>query len=436
MFRSRQPGSGAGVAALILVMFATAACTPTPTAGTTLGPPADLTTSATTSASTTLSPSGSAVVTVPDLPSSKATDPSTEPPTVTTPVIAPVIWTLSPTAGAVDVSPVSSPSLSVAAGSLRAVTLFNSDGRVVEGAIAGDGSSWTATEKLGYGRSYTIAAVAVDAAGVESAQNYQFATLTPLNKTLASGFPLDGMTVGVGQPIAIFFDEPIADKAGVEKLITVQTAPAVEGAFYWLSNKEVHWRPKDYWQAGTTVDVSIDIYGKDVGNGIYGERDKHFAFTIGQSKIAIVDDATHTMTIFINGVATMDMPVSLGRNKYPTNNGVHVVAENYETKVMDSSTWGLTGAGAYKTEVKYASRISSGGEFVHAAPWSVDSQGRRNVSHGCINVSTANARWFYENFTHGDIVDIRGTVGLNLEVWDGYGDWQVPWETYRLGGQR
>ena len=140
------------------------------------------------------------------------------------------------------------------------------------------------------------------------------------------------------------------------------------------------------------------------------------------------------MVITIDGQQVKTMPVSLGRSKYPTHNGVHVVAEKYDTKIMDASTWGLTGTGAYKTGVKWASRISSGGEFVHAAPWSVDSQGKTNVSHGCVNVSTSNAKWFYDTFTYGDIVDIRGTKGPNLEVWDGYGDWQLSWDEYAKGG--
>jgi lipoprotein-anchoring transpeptidase ErfK/SrfK len=97
---------------------------------------------------------------------------------------------------------------------------------------------------------------------------------------------------------------------------------------------------------------------------------------------------------------------------------------------MDSSTWGLTGTGAYRTEVEWATRISSSGEFVHAAPWSVDSQGVENVSHGCVNVSTDAAKWFYDTFIPGDPVIIRNTVGPALEVWDGFGDFQLPFDQY------
>jgi lipoprotein-anchoring transpeptidase ErfK/SrfK len=306
----------------------------------------------------------------------------------------------------------------------------------VPGTPAADGVSWTSTEKLGYGRTYTVTAEAVDAAGAVATQQYSFTTLTPGAKAATSFFPRDGMTVGVGQPVAVTFDEPITDKAAVEAVTTVTTTPVVEGAFHWLSDTELHWRPRDFWPSNTTVVVAAMIYGRDLGGGVYGREDRTATFTIGQTKVAVVDDATHTMTVTVDGVVVKQMPVSLGRDEYPTYNGVHVVAEKYETKVMDSSTWGLTGADAYRTEVAWATRISSSGEFVHAAPWSVDSQGEENVSHGCVNVSTENARWFHDNFSFGDVVDIRGTVGPPLQVWDGFGDWQVPWETYVQGGAR
>ena len=75
---------------------------------------------------------------------------------------------------------------------------------------------------------------------------------------------------------------------------------------------------------------------------------------------------------------------------------------------MDSSTYGVpsNSPNGYRTEVDYATQISYSGIYVHAAPWSVGSQGYSNVSHGCLNVSTSNAQWFYDNTKRGDIVEI------------------------------
>ena len=52
--------------------------------------------------------------------------------------------------------------------------------------------------------------------------------------------------------------------------------------------------------------------------------------------------------------------------------------------------------GYYKETVQLDARISNDGEFVHAAPWSDAQQGHSNVSHGCVNLSPANAQWFYD----------------------------------------
>ena len=285
--------------------------------------------------------------------------------------------------------------------------------------------------ELGYGKTYTITAAMKNVAGVANEATSSFTTVVPDNKTAVSTFPTDGMTVGIAQPIAITFDEPIADRAAAQQAITVTTSPAQAGRL------PLDQRPgtalaagRSSGRAGPRVAVTVDIYGKNLGAGVYGQQDSAFSFVIGRSMTAEIDDNTKTMTVWQDGQVINSIPVSLGSNKYPTYNGVHVVAEKYETKIMDSSTWGLTGTGAYRTEVGWATRISSSGEFVHAAPWSVDSQGYENVSHGCVNVSTDAAIWFYDTFIPGDPVTIKNTVGPNLEVWDGYGDFQLPFEEY------
>ena len=64
---------------------------------------------------------------------------------------------------------------------------------------------------------------------------------------------------------------------------------------------------------------------------------------------------------------------------------------------------------------------------------STGSQGYSNVSHGCINVSTSNGQWFYDNSKRGDIVEIVNTVGSTLPGTDGLGDWNIPWEQWKEG---
>lgn len=336
--------------------------------------------------------------------------------------------------GASEISPLDPVSLSVDDGTLTEVTMTNPQGDEVEGVLAPDGASWSTDKVLGYGSTYTVEATAQGESGpvVETAQ---FTTIAPNNQTMAFMLPWGGATVGVGQPAVVQFDEPIPDRAAAEDAITVTTDPPVEGAFYWVSNKEVHWRPQDYWQPGTTVTVEVDTYGKDLGNGLYGQEDTSATFTIGDSVIAVADDNTKQISISRNGEVVRTMPTSMGKNKFPTPNGTYIVGEQLDEIIMDSSTYGLpiTAPEGYETPVQWATRMSYSGIFVHSAPWSVWAQGSQNTSHGCLNVSPSNAKWFYDNMSRGDIVVVKNTAGGTLPGTEGLGDWNIPWETWSAG---
>jgi lipoprotein-anchoring transpeptidase ErfK/SrfK len=345
--------------------------------------------------------------------------------------------TTDPPDRAVGVSPLAPITVTVVKGKLGQVTLTNPQGAPVIGQLEPDGTTWKTTEPLGYGKAYTINANAIGDDNRPVTITSSFRTVAPRTLTYPSINPIDGQTVGVGQPLAVYFDEPIANKQEAEKSITVTTSPHVEGAFYWFSNKEVHWRPQQFWAPGTHVTVDIHIYGKDLGNGVYGQQDRTSHFTIGDAFIARADGATHQMTVEINGRVVRTMPISMGRPDFASANGVHVVTERNATKVMDSTTFGLAlDAGGYIAKVQWATRISNGGEFVHAAPWSVAQQGNSNVSHGCINLSPDNAKWFFDNVKKGDVVINVNTGGPALKPWDGFGDWQIPWGQWVVSGNK
>ncbi len=344
--------------------------------------------------------------------------------------------TTDPPDRALDVSPVAPITVTVAKGKLGQVILTNPQGAPVAGQLEPDGTTWKTTEPLGYGKAYTFNANAMGDDNRPVTITSNFKTIAPRTLAYPSMNPTNGQTVGVGQPLAVYFDEPIANKQEAENSITVTTSPQVEGAFYWFSKKEVHWRPQQFWKPGTSVKVDINIYGKDLGNGVYGQQDRTATFTIGDSFIARADGETHQMTVEINGQVVRTMPISMGRPEFPSANGVHVVTERNATKVMDSTTFGLAlDAGGYMTKVKWATRISNGGEFVHAAPWSVAQQGNSNVSHGCINLSPENAKWFFDNVKKGDVVINVNTGGPDLKPWDGFGDWQISWGEWVSGNK-
>ncbi|BBY30894.1 L,D-transpeptidase [Mycolicibacterium sediminis] len=342
--------------------------------------------------------------------------------------------TSSVTDGAVGVTVDSPVTVSAEDGVLGAVSMTDASGTAVAGDLSKDGLRWTTTDPLDYNARYTLSAQSLGLGGVTS-RSMTFQTHSPENLTMPYLLPNDGEVVGVGQPIAVRFDENIPNRAAAEKAISVVTTPKVEGAFYWLSNREVRWRPAQYWKPGTTVDVAVNTYGVDLGDGLFGQENVTSKFTIGDEVLAIADDATKTLTIRRNGEVVKTMPISMGKNSTPTNNGTYIIGDRLSHMVMDSSTYGVpsNSPNGYRTEVDWATQMSYSGIYVHGAPWSVGSQGYSNVSHGCLNVSTSNAKWFYENTKRGDIVEVVNTVGSVLPGVDGLGDWNIPWEQWKAG---
>ena len=319
-------------------------------------------------------------------------------------------------------------------GVLGAVMMTDEDGTPVAGQLSKDGLTWSTTEQLDYNQRYVLDARSLGLGG-ETIQQMAFETHSPENLTMPYLLPGDGDTVGIGQPIAVRFDENIPNRAAAERAIKVTTNPPVEGAFYWLSNREVRWRPQHYWTPGTTVDVQVGTYGVDLGDGLFGQDNASTKFTIGDAVVATADDTTKTLTVRVNGEVVKTMPISMGKNSTPTDNGVYIIGDRYSHLGMDSSPSGVpvNSPTGYRTEVDYATQMSYSGIYVHGAPWSVGSQGYSNVSHGCLNVSTSNAQWFYNNTKRGDIVEVVNTVGSTLPGTDGLGDWNVPWDQWRAG---
>jgi hypothetical protein len=79
----------------------------------------------------------------------------------------------------------------------------------------------------------------------------------------------------------------------------------------------------------------------------------------------------------------------------------------------------------------WAVRISDNGEFIHANPASSYAWGKRNVTHGCVNLSTANARAYFDMAMYGDPVEVTGS-SVQLSAADGdVWDWAVPWAEWK-----
>nr|WP_281182543.1 Ig-like domain-containing protein [Nocardia miyunensis] len=335
--------------------------------------------------------------------------------------------------GAVNV-PVADPvRVRVDDGVLTGISLLNPEGRPVPGRIAPDGRSWQADEQLGFGRTYRLRATAIGIGG-GATRTASFTTMQPRKRTHPWLLPGENEVVGIGQPVAVQFDEDIPDRHAVQNAIEVTTTPPVEGAFYWVNKREVRWRPEHFWAPGTRIGVNVNTYGRDLG-GLIGDSDIHSRFTIGDPMVFTADDNTKMVTVEHNGRVVRTMPTSMGKASSPTNNGIYIISDRFDHMIMDSATFGLAASapGGYRSRVDWATRMSYSGIFMHSAPWSVGQQGYSNTSHGCLNLSPANARWVYENAKRGDIAIVKNTVGSTLSGVDGLGDWNVPWPEWKAG---
>ncbi|MBY3552497.1 L,D-transpeptidase family protein [Modestobacter lapidis] len=354
---------------------------------------------------------------------------------------APAELELAPADGSTGLSPATPVEVAVSGGELGKVTVADGTGAPVPGSVApspddADTQLWTPESPLAYGTSYTLTAAAANADDAEVTATSTFSTVTPATLSTPSIGPLDGTTVGVGMPIRVFFDDPVADKAAVERNLTVISSAPTDGAWNWISDSEVHFRPSQYWPAQIDVTLEADLYGVDFGEGTWGEKDRTVSFHVGDRHVSVVDAAAHTLTVRDGDTVVQTYPMSAGSGENPTRNGPHVVLESHRYITMDSSTFGLAvdAPGGYRTDVEYAVRISNNGEFVHAAPWSVAQQGSANVSHGCINLSTERAAWFFGFSQPGDVVEVVNSIGPTLSPADGdiYG-WAIPWDEWRAG---
>ncbi|MER7864570.1 Ig-like domain-containing protein [Amycolatopsis japonica] len=343
-------------------------------------------------------------------------------------------------AGGTNVNPAIPVVVKAEHGKLIDVTVSNADkGNQVKGELASDGLSWKTTEPLGYGSTYKIVAHAQGSDGKPVEQQSRVSTLSPKQQANPNLIPAPSAVasggVGVGQPIVFTFGQPVKNKADVEKKLSVESTPKQEGSWYWIDDKNVHYRPKVYWQPGTTLKVSAMIYGVDFGNGVYGATDRTETYKVHDSWVAKADGNTEQMQIFHNGQLAKSMPISMGKDATPTHLGAHVISDKHENYTMDSCTYGVCQGqpGYYKSNEKWSLRISNDGEFVHENPNSVGAQGSSNVSHGCINLNAANAQWFYQNMGLGDVVEVTNSGGPQLPVWDLYGDWSKSWADWQAG---
>jgi lipoprotein-anchoring transpeptidase ErfK/SrfK len=348
------------------------------------------------------------------------------------PPALPVSLGYGPNVGATGVSPAAPITVTATHGALDEVVLTGAAGKQIAGTFDATRTTWTATDRLDYDTAYRWSGRATGVDGVPVPLVGGFTTVKPTRTVRGVINIADGRTVGIAAPIQIQFDTKVTDRAAVERALSVTTSVPVEGSWGWLPDENggsrVHWRPKEYWPAGTEVTVSAKMFGVPYGGGAYGRADVTSTFKIGRAQIVRADVKSHQMVVLRDGEQVASYPASFGLSSdanRTTRSGIHVVTEKHREKRMASERYG------YDLTVGWAVRISNNGEFIHANAATVGQQGSSNVTHGCINLSPANAQAYFETALYGDPVEVVGSdvelAPRDGDVWD----WTLSWKEWQ-----
>lgn len=304
----------------------------------------------------------------------------------------------------------------------------SADGKEVKGALAADGLSWTSSEPLGYGKTYSYAAKATGTDNKPAEFTGSFTTVKPAKEVRATLNPADNAEVGVAMPISVKFASAVEDKAAAEKALTVQTTKDIEGSWAWLSSTQADWRPKEYWPANIAVTVTAKLYGVHLGGGVYGKADVTTKFKIGRNQVVKIHTPDHVMKVTRGGSDYKSYPCSNGLDSVTdrnTPNGTFIVMTREPTAVFDNARYGYT-----NVNKKWACRISNNGEYIHENQDNAAAIGKTNNSHGCVNLLEADAKDFFDSALIGDPVEITGS-NLPGPIKSDVKDWLIDWKSWR-----
>lgn len=241
-----------------------------------------------------------------------------------------------------------------------------------------------------------LVVVGIMALGTLGSVNPGFAVApSPAAFAISSIQPANGQIMGVGQPVDIQFGRPVTDRAAAERSIRIMTSRVVTGHFTWTNDTAAQWIPDGLWPAHSQVTV----LGGDFAA----------SFETGAAVVGVADLSAHTFTVSIDDQVVREMPASMGKSKYPTPVGSFAALQKQRNVTFDSRTIGipLNSSEGYLINGEYAVRVTWGGVYVHSAPWSLGSQGKANVSHGCINLSPDNAAWYFDTVNVGDPIIVQ-----------------------------
>ncbi|MER5603414.1 Ig-like domain-containing protein [Streptomyces sp. NPDC002265] len=327
--------------------------------------------------------------------------------------------------------------VTVTDGTLTAVTVTGNDGSTLEGSFDAAKTRWTSAQNPYSGTRYTVSAQAAGAA----AQRTTFTTKSPGETFVGYYTPEADSTSGVGMPVSLTFTHAVADRAAVERAVTVTAEPAVEVVGHWFGDTRLDFRPQTYWAPGTKITLSLrlkDVEGRD---GVYGVQSKDVVFHIGREQITTVDLAAKRMTVKRDGAALASYPVSGGSAEHTTWSGIMVISERFRQTRMESSTVGL-GDEYDIADVPHAQRLTTSGTFIHGNYWAATSVfGSSNTSHGCVGLHDTKGAddpavagyKFYESSMLGDVVIVKNSGEKTVDPANGLNGWNLSWADWKAG---
>jgi lipoprotein-anchoring transpeptidase ErfK/SrfK len=247
--------------------------------------------------------------------------------------------------------------------------------------------------------------------------------------------PQTGTTVGVAMPISVVFSNPVATsaRAGVEKAMKISTSVPVTGAWHWFSSTRVDFRPENYWKSGTKISLDAELKNVPNGNGRYGTHSYKHSFTIGDDDEVTVAANNHSMKVTRNGSVVKTMPIDAGSPSWPSWSGTMAVIDKAKEVHMTSCSVHIACSKSdpnyYDLTLPWDVHLTNSGTYVHYStgdPYPGHSVG----SHGCVHLSMANAKWFYNFVKQGDPVTITGSPRAKAPGSNGYADYNVSWTTW------
>ncbi len=342
---------------------------------------------------------------------------------------------VTPTAGSADADPDDVVTVSASNGRLTDVLVKNAEGEILPGEFDDDSTTWTAAGKLSLAETYSVVATGVDAVGATVREAVEFATLDiPEEKQLFASTisPLDGSTVGIAQPLVVGFNHPVRNKQLIQDALRVETSVPVEGAWYWIDDQYVDYRPKEFWPENVKITLHADIEGLKAGPTLWGGGSREISYEIGRAQIIKVDVKKHKLRVVDGtGKTIKTFPVSTGKAGWETRNGIKVLMEKVRDKKWTNEA--IDAPEFYRLQSSYAMRMTNSGEFIHDAPWNTGNIGAANTSHGCVGMTVDNARWLYNHAIMGDPIVVTGSPRKYTNLFNRYADWNIPWEKWSAG---